>query len=174
MTLRRFGQALGDTRGVAAIEFALIFPALFLLYVGGGEALQAYQAQRNVAHIAAAMADITAQNRTVSNTELDDALSASVSMIYPFPSDTLQQRVSSISANASGSVATDWTRSRGYSSGGDPSVPNGYLQAGESVIVADVIYDYKPTFGMFLPKSIRFVRHAYSRPRLSAKVDKVD
>ena len=29
------------------------------------------------------------------------------------------------------------------------------------------------TFGLFLPETIRFTRHAYSRPRLTQKVEKV-
>ena len=29
-------------------------------------------------------------------------------------------------------------------------MPAGYLLAGESAIVTDVIYDYRPTFGLFL------------------------
>jgi hypothetical protein len=52
-------------------------------------------------------------------------------------------------------------------------VPSGYLQANESTIVTDVIYDYHPTFGLFLPDTVRFVRHAYVRPRLSPKVERV-
>ena len=59
-----------------------------------------------------------------------------------------------------------------YSASGGPSVPAGYLAAGESVIVTDVIYDYRPTFGFFLPDTIRMTRHAYVRPRLSAKVER--
>lgn len=174
MMLRFFRRASADRDGAAAIEFALIFPAIFLLHVAAAEALEAYEAQRNVAHIAAAMADITSQSRSVTNSELDDMLSASVSMIHPFPLTGLQQRISSISNNPSNGVATDWTRSRNWGGGEAPAVPNGYLLTGESVLVADVVYDYKPAFGLFLPKTIRFTRHAYSRPRLSAKVEKVN
>lgn len=119
------------------------------------------------------MADITAQNRSVTAAELDDILVASVSMIHPFPNVDVQQRVSSLSANGSGAVSTDWTVNKSYSVAGGPSVPSGYLSANESVIVTDVIYDYKPTFGLFLPATIRFTRHAYVRPRLSVKVDKI-
>jgi Flp pilus assembly protein TadG len=168
--LRRFSA---DQKGVSAIEFAIIFPLLFLLHVAAAEALQAYVAQRNVAHIASAMADITARNRTVSTADIDDILGASVSMIYPFPNTGLQQRVSSLSANGSGSVNADWTVKKSYTIGDNPSVPSGYLKANESVIVTDVIYDYKPSFGFFMPDTIRMTRHAYARPRLSAKVEKV-
>lgn len=166
-------RSASDQRGAAALEFALIFPILFVLHIAAVEALGVYQAQRNVAHIASAMADITAQNRSVTTAELDDILAASVSMIHPFPNVDVQQRVSSLSANGSGAVSTDWTINKSYSVSGGPSVPSGYLSANESVIVTDVVYDYKPTFGLFLPATIRFTRHAYVRPRLSVKVDKI-
>ena len=162
-----------DHSGASAIEFALILPILFILHVGAAEALQAYVAQRNVAHIASAMADITARNRSVSTADMNDILSASVSIMYPLPAGTLQQRVSSLSSNSSGSVSRDWTINKSYAGVSNPSVPDGYLAANESVIVTDVIYDYKPMFGLFLPETIRFTRHAYVRPRLSAKVEKV-
>ena len=41
--------------------------------------------------------------------DLDDVLSASKIMIHPFPNVNVQQRISSLSANASGTVSTDWT-----------------------------------------------------------------
>lgn len=163
-----------DQKGASAVEFALIFPILFLLHVGAAEALQAYVAQRNVAHIATAMADITARNRTVSTADLADVMGASVTMMHPFPNVRLQQRVSSLSADSNGTISTDWTSKKDYVLTGSPKVPQGYLRANESVIVTDVIYDYQPSFGMFLPDTIRFTRHAYVRPRLSAKVEKVN
>lgn len=162
-----------DRQGAAAVEFALIFPLLFVLNIGAAEALQVYQVQRNVAHMAAVMADITAQSRTVTDAELQDILSASLSIIHPFPRTTLQQRVTSLSANDTGTVSQDWTAKKDYNGSSPASVPSGYLGANESVIVTDVIYDYKPTFGLFLPDTIRFTRHAYARPRLIQKVEKI-
>ena len=167
--LRRFRD---DHRGVAAIEFALIFPMVFVLNVAAAEALQVYRAQRAVAHIAATMADITAQGRTVTDAELQDIMSASTVMLYPYPTTSLQQRVASLVANGTGTITVDWTVKKDYLASGSPSVPSGYLGANESVIVTDVIYDYKPTFGLFLPKSISIERRAYARPRLASKVEK--
>ena len=93
-------------------------------------------------------------------------------MIHPFPNAGIQQRVSSLSANSSGTVSTDWTVKKAYAATTGPSVPTGYLSANESVIVTDASYDYQPSFGLFLPDTIRFTRHAYVRPRLSVRVDK--
>jgi Flp pilus assembly protein TadG len=171
--IRLLRRAAADQDGSAAVEFALIFPVLFVLHVAAAEALGVYLAQRNVAHIASSMADIMAQSRVVTQADVDDVLLASTAIIYPFPGVELHQRVSSLTANAAGTVATDWTSKKNYDYADQPSVPSGYLLAGESAIVTDVIYDYKPTFGLFLPKTIRFTRHAYVRPRLSTKVDKV-
>jgi Flp pilus assembly protein TadG len=126
-----------------------------------------------VAHIAATMADITAQNRTVSDAEITDILSASTVMIYPFDKTSLQQRVSSLVANGSGTVTVEWTAHRNYSGSDTPSAPSGYLAANESAVVADVVYDYKPSFGFFLPDTIRFKRQAFARPRLTTKVERV-
>jgi Flp pilus assembly protein TadG len=170
--LRRLLSALRDNRGVAAIEFGLMLPFLFVLEVGTAEFMQALQAQRRLAHLAAATADITAQSRTVSTADLTDIMNAGRSMIYPFGTISLGQRISSVSANASGSISVDWSVSQNYTAGGTASVPSGYLLANESVIVTDVIYDYHPTFGLFLPQTLRFTRHAYVRPRLSTKVEK--
>lgn len=173
MNLAGFARRVAlDRRGVAAIEFALIFPMLFILHLAGAEALQAYVAQRQVAHIAATMADITAQGRTVTDAQLDDILSASTAMIHPLPSTGLQQRISSISSNSAGVSAVDWTRKRTWTDAKAPAAPSGYLLANESVVVVDVIYDYKPTFGVVLPATLRFTRHAYARPRLSTKVER--
>jgi len=154
------------------MEFALIFPILFILHIAAVEALGVYQAQRAVSHIAATLGDITAQNRVITDAELDDIFSASLAILHPFPNAGIQQRISSLSANNSGSVSMDWTTKRSYVDTTSPSVPSGYLSAGESTIVADVIYDYQPPFGFFLPNTIRFTRHAYVRPRLSVKVDR--
>lgn len=171
--IRLLRQFRDDRRGVAAIEFALIFPMVFVLNIAAAETLQVYRVQRAIAHIAATMSDVTAQGRTVSDTELQDILSSSIVMIYPFPTDSLQQRVSSLVADGSGTVKVDWTAKKNYAGTESPSVPPGYLGANESVIVTDVIYDYRPTFGLFLPESIKFTRKAYARPRLAVKVEKV-
>lgn len=162
-----------DRTGVSAVEFALLFPILFVLHIGAAEALQAYIAQRNVAHVASAIADITARNRSVSTADLNDILAASLSMMHPMPTVQLQQRISSMSSDGSGGAVRDWTTGKAFTDPSAPSVPHGYLDTNESVIVTDVIYDYHPSFGLFLPDTIRFTRHAYVRPRLSSKVEKV-
>jgi len=172
MTARRFLSILRDDRGVAAVEFGLMLPFLFALAVGSAEFLGAYQAQRRLAHVAATTGDITAQARAVSTADLTDTMNAGQAIIYPFATTSLGQRISSLSANGAGSITVDWTQKQNFNGLAPPSVPSGYLLANESVIVTEVVYDYHPIFGLFLPDTIRFSRQAYTRPRLTPKVEK--
>jgi Flp pilus assembly protein TadG len=162
-----------DQRGAAAMEFALMLPILVTLQIGSVELVKAFEAQRRIAHVAAAMADVVSQAPTVSDAQLADALIAGQILVDPLPTANLGLRISSLTADASGTVSQDWTTSQNWTQGGSASVPSGYLAAGESVIVADVSYAYSSSTQYVLPGTITFVRHAYIRPRLSNQVTKV-
>lgn len=159
-------------RGAVAVEFALLAPFLILLHLGMVEMVQAWGAHRRTAHIAAAMADLTAQARAVSTSDLNDIMAAGAVMIAPYPSDTLGERIASISMNSSGATNVDWAATRNWTAGGAPTVPAGYLQPGESVIVAHVTYRHEALFGLVLPGLTTFEKRAYLRPRLSSQVGK--
>ena len=163
----------GDERGAAAVEFALMAPFLIVLQLGSVELVKGFEAQRRVAHVASAMADVVSQGRTVSDAQLADAMVAGQVLVDPLPTNTLGLRIASMTADASGAVTVDWQSSQNWTTGGQPTLPNGYLNAGESVIVADVTYDYNSPIQYILPVTVRFVRHAYIRPRLSNQVLKV-
>jgi Flp pilus assembly protein TadG len=160
-------------RGAAAMEFGLIAPLLFLFHFGVVEVVQAWEAHRRVDHVASTLADLTAQNRSVSATDLDDILAVGALILSPFPTAKLGERISSLSANASGTVAVDWTVSRNWTAGGTPSAPTGYLAASESVIVAEVTFGHDALFGLVLPSVFTMQKTAYLRPRLSQQVQKL-
>ncbi len=62
--LQRIRGFSRDTRGVAAVEFALILPLLLLLYIGSVEATLLYTTDRGVATIASTVADLVARSKT--------------------------------------------------------------------------------------------------------------
>lgn len=159
-------------RGAVAVEFALMAPFLILMHFGAVELIQAWGAHRRVAHVAAALADLTAQSRSVSAADLDDILAAGAIMVEPYPSDTLGERIASISMDSGGSTKVDWTASRNWTASGSPSVPAGYLQPNESVIVAQVTYRHSALFSLVLPGVTTMQKTAYLRPRLSNQVAK--
>lgn len=158
-----------DERGAAAVEFALMLPILVTLQLGSVELVRAFEAQRRIAHVAAAMADVISQGRTTTTADLTDAMNAGSVLVSPLPTANMGLRISSMT-NTNGVVGVDWTQNSHWTQAGQPSLPNGYLASGESAIVADVSYDYASPIRYVLPNTLHFVRHAYVRPRLSKQV----
>jgi len=159
-------------RGAVAVEFALTAPFLILMHFGAVELIQAWGAHRRATHVAAALADLTAQSRSVTTADLNDILAAGPVMLAPFPTDALGERIASISMDAGGTTKVDWAATRNWTAGGTASVPTGYLQPGESVILAHVTYRHKALFGLVLPGVTTMQKKAYLRPRLSNQVGK--
>lgn len=171
--MRRLAGRLGrDERGLAAMEFAFVAPILIFLHLATVECVQAWEAYRRVTHIAAAIADITAQNNTVTNAQMQDILGAGSALVAPFSTANLGERVSSMTADAGGTPRLDWSSTLNYTATDSPSVPAGSLAAGQSVIVADVTYSVPAIFGVVLPATITFRKHAYLTPRISTQVAK--
>lgn len=169
--MRPLLRRLADCRrGAAAVEFALVAPLLIVLHLGVVEMVQLFEANRRVSHIAAALADLTAQERAVSSAEVDDILSAGSLMIAPFPASRLGARMTSFVADSGGSVSTGWTRSRNWTAGGSPTLPSGYLLANEGLVAVEVTYTHRPMFALVLPGSMTLRKQAYLRPRLSNSV----
>ena len=59
----------GDTKGVSAVEFALVLPLMLTLYLGGAELAQAISASRKVTLVSRTVADLAAQSLQPSATQ---------------------------------------------------------------------------------------------------------
>lgn len=158
--------------GAALAEFALVAPFMMLILFGSIEALQAIETQRRVAHISSAIADLVAQNRIVTDSDLADVFQAGGLLMDPLPATTLGQRVTSFTADSGGTVKADWTADAPTPYAGTESLtlPNGYLKANQSVVVADVSYTYQPALKWLLPSTLLFQKRVYLHPRLTTQV----
>ena len=157
----------GDERGVSAIEFAMLAPVLIAFYMGMTEFCQGFMAQKRMGHVSAAVADLIAQEETVTPATIDDIFDIGGLIMKPFPTTTLHQRVSSIS-RASGVASVDWSRGDGMtprSVGSTMTLPADLISDGESVIVAEVTYDYDSAADYLMPGLTRFSHTYYLRPR---------
>jgi hypothetical protein len=85
----------------------------------------------------------------------------------PFSTDTLHQRVSSVT-NVGGAPTVDWSRADGMTArgvGSTMTLPADLIAPGESVIVAEVTYDYDSAADYLMPGLTRFAHTYYLRPR---------
>jgi Flp pilus assembly protein TadG len=178
--IRRLKQLAADDRGVSAVEFALIAPVMILFYAGMADLCQGYMALKRTSHVAAAIADLASQSTVLTASEVDGIFEAGPSLMAPFASGSLEQRISSVTRVSSTKYQVDWSRSSkstgalaGDLAVADAEVPDGMLDDGESVIIAEAAYVYQSPFQRFLPE-IRFQRRAILEPRRSAVITCAD
>ncbi len=157
----------GDERGVSAIEFAMLAPVLIAFYMGMTEFCQGFMAQKRMGHVSAAVADLIAQEESVSQATIDDILDIGGLIMKPFPTSSLHQRVSSVT-RTSGIARIDWSRGDGMTArakGSTITLPADLVSDGESVIVAEVTYDYDSAADYLMPGLTHFSHTYYLRPR---------
>lgn len=168
--MRRKGlisRLTGDERGVSAVEFALIAPVMIVFYFGMAEFCQGYMAQKRMGHVSAMVADLVAQEETVTTATLDDIFQIGGLIMKPFPTAALKQRVNSVT-QTSGVARVVW--SRGHNMTPRPvneviALPEGLISNGESIIVSEATYDYDSPVDYLMPTVTRFSHTYYLRPR---------
>ncbi|MFM1813600.1 MAG: hypothetical protein RLZ98_295 [Pseudomonadota bacterium] len=178
--LVRLAQRLmGDKRGVAAIEFAMIVPIMFFLFVGSVEFSQALTVDRRVTQIASSTADLIARERTTTTAELDGIMQIINHLLQPYDTTRLRLTVlnvfSAIDDATNTRVCWSYNHNGGtntYANNAQYDLPDGILEAGNSVIVAEVRYNYQPLiFNYFIENAFVLEEIFYLKPRLSKSVE---
>ena len=149
--------------GFAAAEFALLAPLLVLMYLGTVEVSRAINMDRHLTSATAMTADLVAREETLGETEAEsDANLAGImeSVEHAMaPHDTTDLKISIISVKASSDDETDTRVEWSYSHNGmsAPSkcsaytLPAGVVGEGESVIVVESSYIFRPMFTDVVP-----------------------
>ena len=168
---------VGDTRGVAAVEFALIVPLLLLLYFGVVELTQGAMTEQRTAHTASTIGDLVAQNQSITSAQVGDVFSVGATLMYPYPTTTLKMRVSSLTADASDNVTVAWSQASGMTArakGASVTVPANLIAANGSAIMGESQYTYTSVFGQIMPQPVVFNEVYYLQPRVSTTVTCAD
>lgn len=167
-----------DRRGVSAIEFAMIAPILILLYVGIVETGNLLTVHRRTASVASTAADLTAQTKSLTNDDLKDVMKASGALLTPYSNAPLRIVLTSVVADKNNIGKVEWScASNGTARGTGTTytLPTGVTQAENSVVVAEVTYNYQPILGfdtIFSPGAFEMKQTFMARPRQSLKVTK--
>lgn len=162
----RFRLLARDRRGSAAVEFALVIPAMIMLYFGMVEATQALLVNRRVSYLATAVGDIVAQSAQVREGEVADILSVSAAVMKPFPTESLGVRVTSVQIDGSGVPSVAWTRSKGTIPATDLSTIDAKMRTPNTALLrAETRYTYQTPFQKMLPGLFTFRHKMDLRPR---------
>ncbi|HEY8277306.1 MAG TPA: TadE/TadG family type IV pilus assembly protein [Methyloceanibacter sp.] len=166
---------------MSAIEFALLAPLMIMMYVGAAELGNALTINRRTSAVTSTAADLVAQVKSLSTSDLEDIGKAATSVMAPYPTTPLTIVVSSVVADQNNNGKVTWSYAI---NGGTPrgcgsnySVPAGLTQPNSSVIVAEVTYEFEPMTNLTVfgaPIAYDMNRTFYARPRKSLQVTKTD
>ena len=162
-----------DTRGLAAVEFAILAPVMILIYVGVAEVCQGYMAMKRTNHVAAMVGDLVTQNSSLDQAGFTNVFGIGGQIMAPFPVTTLKQRVTSITRISATKLQLDWSKGDGMSpmTLSEASVPDDLIAPGQTVIITEAYYAYKSPLGYVMPALTNFKHTTYLQPRNTNTVD---
>lgn len=178
---RGLARLLADHRGVSAVEFALILPLLVLFSLGTMDVSRLILLTHKLQSAAFSLADLATriEGDSATRTEtLRNVFLAIDQVVKPFDFDTSGQSIiTSVYSKAGDDVAEVAWQCPGAGSiaavsqigepGEEATLPEGLdIRKGETIIAAEVFFDFRPLFGIGLLPERVIRRTAFFKPRL--------
>lgn len=177
--LRAFaGEAGRDTRGISAVEFALIVPVMCTLFLASVETTQGLQADRKVSIAARTLSDLASQASVIANADMTNILDATADVLAPFQMSKAQVVVTGIQTDILGVSRVVWSDTRNgtrYSCGATIAIPaqlKPLIGTTGFVVLAEVKYAYTPTIGYLISGTVNLSDRLYTRPRIGDTVSR--
>jgi Flp pilus assembly protein TadG len=173
---RRFAR---DERGVGAIEFAILFPVLLMLYLGAFELTVGLNISKRASRSAGSIADIVSQQSTVTKSVLATMPSVAGAIFAPYGTTSLTLKITGITIDTTGkaTVAWSWAQdgTKPYAAGTTVTVPANMNQASTFLVRSELSLPYQLiSFGSnFLPSGtnqITISRQYYYRQRVGNSI----
>lgn len=177
--LRRFRK---DSKGLAALEFALILPVLITMLFGMGELSLAVFCRTTITQVASTVADLVAQESTPTSGDLSNVYYAANTILYPYypnlssskPTIRITSVIFDTATNSTTVGKVAWTctqsgsgtlavASRAVNSTVTFSQP--LLSTGSSVLMSEVAYSYSSPTTRLITSAINMRDIFYTKPR---------
>jgi Flp pilus assembly protein TadG len=168
-----FRRFAASTRGVAAIEFAMIMPVLVIMFLAsfdGGRAIAAYMKVRAATY---ALASITNQYSTIQSSDMTTIVGAAATVMAPYATTSGNPviTISQITISSKGAATISWSYSQGGTAraqGSSITLPATALDTNNTyLILAEVSYTFTPLFGFFTAAALTLSDNLYVTPRTS-------
>lgn len=168
---RRFRR---DTRGAAALEFALILPGMLAIYLAGIQVSSAVMIDHKVTHATSVLADLVTQaDGSISNTEMANILDAVTTVISPYSAADFAVVVSGVQVDQNGVARIAWSDARNATArtiNTTLTLPTGLATAQSFLVVAEVSYEFHAGVGPIILGTIELSDEFYLRPRYSTRL----
>lgn len=166
-------RLIRDEHGLSVVEFAICLPFLVLLYVGSYQLSDAISAQRKVTIATRAIADLTSQYTTVTNTDLDQILAASQQIMAPYKYSAAQLTITQVKIASNGTATVDWSRglnAAALTPGSTVTLANNIKKYHDYVLIAQTTYTYTPIAASSMIGTIPMHDEIVLSPRSSSSI----
>ncbi|MGE0521778.1 MAG: TadE/TadG family type IV pilus assembly protein [Variibacter sp.] len=167
---KRLTAFAAESRGAAAIEFAMLLPLMITLYLGCVEFSQAISIDRKISLTSRVLSDLVAQTTSVSDDDMTNIKSAATAVTAPYSTANLTLKISSVKIDANKNATVAWgdaLNTTARQKGDSVTIPAGLLVANTTLIWAEATYNYTPTIGYVITGTLPLQDQIYMRPRLS-------
>lgn len=106
LTARRLAR---DRNGVGAIEFAILFPLLVMLYIGAFEITIGLSVSKRVTRAAGSVADLITQQQSVTKSALAQMPSVAAAIFVPYKTTSLTLKITGITVDAGANATVLWS-----------------------------------------------------------------
>jgi Flp pilus assembly protein TadG len=159
---------IGDRRGLAAIEFAMLVPIMLVMFFGTVELSSGVAVDRKVTLVARTLSDLTSQSDRVDDGVLTNFFTVKNAMLSPYSPTPVQATITELFVDPITLKArVQWSvGSAPRSTSSVVGIPAALAIANSYLIMGEVSYLYVPTVGYVMSKSgINLTSTAYTRPR---------
>jgi len=177
-------RAAANCDGMAALEFAMLLPFMITLFFGVVECSLALICRADVSIMASTTADLISQADTLAAGDISNVYNAAGTILYPYydPSTAGSAKptvritsviyATSTQSTTAGKVAWTCTQSgsgtltpTSRATGSTLTLPQALLTSGNSVIVAEIAYNYASPTTKVITGAINFTNNFYTKPR---------
>ena len=163
-----------DPRGVALVEFALIFPMLVALYFGGFEICNMTSTYRKLTDTTVELANVTAQYPTMAAADVATVFAATAQIMAPYPTGNLQIVLSEVTTDVNSNATVTWSQSyngaTALAAGSAVTMPSGLASPSSNYILVQTTYNYTPTVGSAFIGTVPMTSSIYIIPRNSPSI----
>ncbi|ACE89239.1 Flp pilus assembly TadG-like protein [Rhizobium phaseoli] len=106
LTARRL---IRERKGAGAIEFAILFPVLIMLYIGAFEITIGLSVSKRATRAAGSIADLVTQQQSITKSTLTEMRSVATSIFVPYNSTSLTLKITGVTVDASANAKVLWS-----------------------------------------------------------------
>ncbi len=167
-----------DTRGLAAVEFAMIVPMMLVIFFGTVQVSTGFAVNRKVTMVTRTLSDLISQASQITDVDISNAFVMGGAVMTPYPPAPIEAVISQIYVDANKIAKVKWSKASNatvHACNEVITIPTGLQVPNTYLIMSEVTYNFKPVVGFnsslnFVSPNFPLSDRTFTRPRQSNSV----